>query len=108
MQAVAEAEAPKKTKRPTIRPLNKWVLIRKRVRPEHKNAEGIVIPEEKEEQSSFGRVVASAVKHIQPGEYVLFTAYPATIESIEEITGDRTLYLVQADEVYAAVDDWSE
>ena len=111
--AFAEAVA----KKYRLIPRDKWVVIRKFVRGEQVTEEGVIIPEEKENRSQRGEVVAlsscagrtsNGVEipwDINVGDIVIFTNFPMDIPAIEELTGERDLVLVQADEVFGRADE---
>jgi co-chaperonin GroES (HSP10) len=106
--AVAEAVA----KKYVLFPREKWVIIRKQLRGEQVTEEGLIIPETRDDRSQRGEVVAlsscagrtaNGVEipwDIQVGDTVIFTNYPMDIPAVEELTGEKDLVLVQADEVF--------
>jgi hypothetical protein len=86
----------------TIEALQKWVLIRKVSREEHKTEAGVVVVAGG--RSSRG-VVIHAAKGVplSPGDVVIFTNFPIELEDLEELTGEKDLKLVRYEEIYARV-----
>lgn len=106
--AVAEAVE----KKYALVPREKWVVLRKVLRGEEVTDGGVILPEAKDDRSQRGVVVtlsrcagrtADGTEipwDIEVGDTVLFTNFPMEIPAIEELTGERDLVLVQADEVF--------
>ena len=110
--ATAEAVA----KKYAIRPREKWVVIKKFIRGEVIQ-DGIIIPESKDDRSQRGEVFAlsncagrdregNAIPwDIAVGDTVIFTNFPMDIPAVEELTGEKDLVLVQADEVFGVAEE---
>jgi co-chaperonin GroES (HSP10) len=93
-------------------PREKWVVIKKFLRGEQVTDEGVIIPETKDDRSQRGVVFALSncagrdregnpiPWDIEVGDVVIFTNYPMDIPAVEELTGEKDLVLVQADEVF--------
>jgi co-chaperonin GroES (HSP10) len=100
-----------------IRPREKWVIIRKFIRGEQVTDEGVIIPEAKDDRSQRGEVVAlsscagrtaNGVEipwDIAVGDTVIFSNYAMDIPAVEELTGEKNLALVQADEVFGVAEE---
>jgi co-chaperonin GroES (HSP10) len=92
-----------------IRPLNKWVLIRKCEEKDKITADGFILPEgEGQQKSQLGEIVAFArglEEHLEVGAQVIYTAFPMTFSDLERLTGDKMLDLVLFEEVYAVIED---
>jgi co-chaperonin GroES (HSP10) len=90
-------------KRYRIRPRHEWVLIRKEVEGERVTVDGVIVPEREQMRSFRGVVVdlAADVTNLSVGDRVIFTAYPMELEDVEELTGDKNLFMVRDEEVYA-------
>lgn len=100
-------------KKVSIKPREKWVLIRKLIRGEEVTEGGVILPGEKDERSQRGEVIALSACagrdrngneipwDIAVGDLVLFSNYAMDMPAIEELTGERNICLVQADEVFA-------
>jgi co-chaperonin GroES (HSP10) len=113
MQATAEAVA----KKYAIRPREKWVIIKKLIRGEEVSEGGVILPETKDDRSQRGEVFAlsncagrdregNAIPwDIAVGDIVIFTNYPMDIPAVEELTGEKDLVLVQADEVFGVAEE---
>ncbi len=99
-----------------IRPRGQWVLIRKQIRGEEVTEGGVILPETKDDRSQRGEVVGLSKCagrdregneipwDIEIGDTVIFTNYAMDIPAVEELTGEKNLVLVQADEVFAVAD----
>jgi co-chaperonin GroES (HSP10) len=111
--AVAEAVA----KKYAIRPRERWVVIRRFIRGEQITEEGVIIPEEKENRSQRGEVVAlsscagrtaNGVEipwDIKVGDTVIFSNFAMDIPAVEELTGEENLALLQADEIFGVAEE---
>jgi co-chaperonin GroES (HSP10) len=111
--ATAEAVA----KKYAIRPRDRWVVIKKFIRGEEVTDGGVIVPETKDDRSQRGIVFALSncagrdregndiPWDIKVGDVVIFTNYPMDIPAVEELTGEKDLVLVQADEVFAVAEE---
>ena len=109
---MSTAVAPLVKKKFKIIPREKWVIIRKQLRGENVTEEGIILPESQDDRSQHGEVVelsrcagrtADGTEipwDIEVGDTVIFTNFPMDIPAVEELTGEKDLVLVQADEVF--------
>lgn len=100
----------------SIRPRERWVLIRKLIRGEEVTEGGVILPGEKDERSQRGEIVALSSCagrdrngneipwDIAIGDLVIFSNYAMDVPAIEELTGEKNLALVQADEVFAVAE----
>lgn len=81
----------------------KWVLIRMVPREERRTEGGIVVSTA-QAKTQHGVIVdfdPSEVKHLEIGQHVVFTNFVTELDDVEELTGERNLYLVREEEVYA-------
>lgn len=97
--------------RKEIEALNNWVLIRKKQVADKESAGGIVLTET--QSRSQGGIVISVpefftdamgnrhIPFVKEGDEVIYTNFPIELEDLEEITGDKFLHLVRAEEIYA-------
>jgi co-chaperonin GroES (HSP10) len=116
--ATAEAVA----KKYAIRPRERWVIIKKVIRGEEITDDGVIIPGAenlitKDDRSQRGIVFALSncagrdregneiPWDIKVGDVVIFTNYPMDIPAVEELTGEKDLVLVQADEVFGVAQE---
>ncbi len=96
-----------------IIPSEGWVIIRKLIRGEEMTPDGIIIPESKDDRSQRGEVVelGSCARRIPltgvevpwdiaVGDMVIFTNYPMDIPDVEELTGEKNLVMVRAEEIF--------
>lgn len=80
-------------------PLGPWAVIRKHLRGETQ-AGGVTILAQ--ERSSVGEVVATnGVLPVKPGDLVLFSNFAMEVKDCEELTGEKELFLVREEELYA-------
>jgi co-chaperonin GroES (HSP10) len=96
-----------------IVPSEGWVVIRKVIRGEEVTPDGIILPEAKEDRSQVGEVVSlsSCARRIAltgveipwdiaEGDLVIFTNFPMDIPAVEELTGEKNLVMVRAEEIW--------
>ena len=100
-----------------IRPREKWVLIRKLIRGEEVTDGGVILPGEADERSQRGIVVAlsncagrdreghAIPWDIKEGDLVVFSNFAMDVPAIEELTGEKNVFLVQADEVFGVAEE---
>jgi co-chaperonin GroES (HSP10) len=94
-------------KRYRIRPRHEWVVVRKEVQGERITADGVVVPEREQMRSFRGVVVdvSDGIVDLKAGDRVIYSAYPMEMEDdIVELTGDRNLFMVRDEEVYATLE----
>ena len=104
-------------KKVRIRPREKWVLIRKLIRGEEVSDGGVIKPAEADERSQRGEVVGLSncagrdrmgleiPWDIKVGDQVIFSNFAMDVPAIEEVTGEKNIFLVQADEVFGVVEE---
>ena len=106
--------APMETKRKRLAPRNEWVIIRKVEAKDRITRTNLVITEG-QARSSLGEVVSVArvpwwmfwrkVRNLKRGDLVIFTNFGIKLEELEDVTGDKTLYLVRDEEIYSRLED---
>jgi co-chaperonin GroES (HSP10) len=106
--------APMETKRKRLAPRNQWVIVRKVEAKDRITRTNIVITEG-QARSSLGEVVSVArtpwwmfwrkVRNLAVGDLVIFTNFGIKLEELEDVTGDKTLYLVREEEIYSRLED---
>lgn len=85
----------------------KWVLIRMVPREERRTEGGIVVStaQAKTQHGIIEDFDASEVKNLEVGQHVVFTNFVTELDDVEELTGERNLYLVREEEIYAGGDE---
>lgn len=96
-----------------LRARGKWVLIRMLAKEERVSAGGIYLSQAqaKTQHGIIEDVDSSEVPDLFKGDIVVFTNFPNALDDIEELTGQRDLYLVRDEEIYASafpIDDPEE
>jgi co-chaperonin GroES (HSP10) len=83
-----------------IEPLGKWAVVRKKLRAEMQAA-GITFAAQ--ERSSVGEVVAvnDFLKPLNVGDLVVFSNFAMEVKDCEELLGEKDLYMVRQEEIYA-------
>src|ERR1700746_523492 len=109
LQAVSGIEAEELLKslpKFRIAPINGWVLLKKIIREETKTQGGVMLAAE--QRSSKGVVIAVAETDergnkipLAPGDLVIFTNFPISLEDLDSLTQEKNLFLVRYEEVYA-------
>jgi len=91
-------------KKYALKPRGKWVLVRK-VTPPEKVTEGGIIVDMSQARSAQAEVieVGSEVLDLGPSDLVLMSNFPMEIEDVEELTGEKNLYLIREEEIYSRV-----
>jgi len=104
-------------KKYAIRPRERWVVIRRFIRGEAVTDGVLVLPEEKENRSQRGEVVALSSCagrtstgqeipwDIKVGDTVIFSNFAMDIPAVEELTGEDNLALLQADEIFGVAEE---
>jgi len=85
----------------------KWVLIRM-IAQEERISEGGIRIREAQARTQHGHVVdvdTAEVRGLAVGQIVVFTNFPNALDDVEELTGERDLYLVREEEIYAAAEE---
>lgn len=97
---------PLEQKRKKLRPRNEWVVIRK-VDPKDRISSGGVVITEGQAKSSLGEVVSFSAKvtDLERGDLVIFTNFAQALAELEDATGEKNLFLVREEEVYAVLVD---
>lgn len=100
-EVVAASQVRKK-----LRPRGSWVVIRKVEAKDRLYSSGLVITEG-QARSSVGEVVsvAGSVNDLKRGDLVVYTNFAIQLEELDDVTGDKNLFLVREEEVYAVLDD---
>jgi co-chaperonin GroES (HSP10) len=103
-EVLATTPAPESTARDfyELKARGKWVLIRMIPRKERRTAGGLVLTMG-QEKTQHGEVVdvSSEIYDLQAGDTVVFTNFVTELTEVEELTGERNLYLVRDEEVYS-------
>lgn len=106
-EVLAAAPAPQSTEIRdyfTLKARGKWVVLRMIPREERKTAGGIVISTA-QTKTQHGLVVdvssAPEVVDLHVGDVVVFTNFVNSLDDVEELTGERNLFLVREEEIYA-------
>ena len=109
LQAVSGTEAGELLKSlPKFRlaPINGWVVLKKIIREETKTQSGVVLAAE--QRSSKGVVIAVAETDergnkipLEPGDLVIFTNFPISLEDLDSLTQEKNLFLVRYEEIYS-------
>jgi co-chaperonin GroES (HSP10) len=89
-----------------IEPRGDWVLIQKIEKEDTKTGGNVILPGGG--KSNRGIVVAAPEKDtkdrptkLETGDAVIFTNFPQFLEDLEDLTGQKNLYLVRVEEIYA-------
>ena len=91
----------------SLRARSKWVLIKMIPKDERRTSGGIVVSAA-QAKTQHGLVIdvdSSQVPDLHPGDVVVFTNFPNDLDDVEELTGQRDLYLVRDEEVYARAEE---
>lgn len=86
-----------------LEPRHKWVIIRKIFREETATDTGVRI--QAQDRSSLGEVVSVGpeISDIRMGDQVTFSNFAMEVQDCEELTGERDLFQVRDEEVYAVL-----
>jgi co-chaperonin GroES (HSP10) len=102
-----ETPVPASRKFYSLKARGKWVLVRM-ISQEERRSEGGITLRTAQAKTQHGEVVdvdVDEVRGLRVGQIVVFTNFPNSLEDIEELTGERDLYLVREEEIYAGAEE---